>query len=114
MPDLPTPASGHGDAAQALAHAAEADVSTRVPERYARQLAAHLGRKAEVVPVSGGGTDVVLPWGRCRLVTDQEADVLQLRAAAATESDLVKVTGVVGGHLERFGRRDGLTVTWRR
>lgn len=91
--------------------ASSADVLTDRPDRYARQLASHLGRKAEVTQAPEGPT-VHLGGGRCLL---QPADrVLRLRAAAGTAEALERVEHVVGGHLERFGAPDGLLVAWSR
>ncbi|EFC82621.1 DUF2218 domain-containing protein [Parafrankia sp. EUN1f] len=40
------------------------------------------------------------------------AEALDLLAAAPTAEELDVVKDVVGSHLERFGRRDGLAVHW--
>jgi uncharacterized protein len=37
---------------------------------------------------------------------------LRLEAFAPTPGELARVEEVVGSHLERFGRRDGLVVGW--
>lgn len=42
------------------------------------------------------------------------ADALIVRASAGTEPELRRAQEKVGGHLARFGRRDQLTVAWRR
>lgn len=102
---------GTGDAA--LAHTASADVATDAPQRYAKQLASHFGRKIEVVS-SEAGDELVFEMGRCLLVADPQAAVLRLRARAGDPAGLARLTDVVGGHLERFGQRNELTVTWRR
>jgi hypothetical protein len=88
---------------------ARADVPTEVPERYAKQLVAHLGRRVEWTtagPVStagiAGGTGVV----------EVGDGVLTLRAEAADTESLERVQDVLGRHLERFGQRNELVVTW--
>ena len=88
---------------------ARADVSTEVPERYAKQLVAHLGRRLEWQtdgPVStatiGTGTGIV----------EVGNGVLTLRAEAADPESLERVQDVLGRHLERFGQRNELVVTW--
>jgi uncharacterized protein len=88
-------------------------VPTDVPDRYAKQLLAHLGRKAGVEPVEGepnagrltlsAGTGIVRPRG----------DHLVLEAHAADEASLALVEDVLGRHLERFGARRELVVSWR-
>ena len=90
---------------------ASASVATDAPARYAKQLASHLGRRASVVEEEAG-TRILLPVGSC-LLTPAEGS-LELRADAADEEGLAVVTDVVGRHLERFGQRNELTVTWTR
>lgn len=88
-----------------------ADVRTEAPARYAKQLTAHLGRKLRVQPEEEG-TRIIFPEGDCLMVV---ADgVLRLRAAATSTRALAHVEEVVGRHLERFGARAGLVVTWVR
>ncbi|WP_035753217.1 DUF2218 domain-containing protein [Parafrankia discariae] len=88
---------------------AHATVKTQAAARYVKQLASHLGRRTE--PVEGPeGTSLLLGGGRCLLVATEET--LILRASAPTSGDLERVKNVVGAHLERFGRRDDLTVHW--
>jgi hypothetical protein len=89
--------------------AARADVPTDAPERYAKQLVSHLGRKVEWStdgPVStagiAGGTGTV----------EVGDGVLILRAEAADTESLARVQDVLGRHLERFGQRNELVVTW--
>jgi hypothetical protein len=88
---------------------ARADVPTEAAARYAKQLVAHLGRKVEWTtdgPVStasiGGGTGTV----------EVGDGVLILRARAADTEGLERVQDVLGRHLERFGQRNELVVTW--
>ena len=88
---------------------ARADVPTDAPERYAKQLVSHLGRRVEWTtdgPVStatiAGGTGVV----------EVGDGVLTLRAQAPDTEALERVQDVLGRHLERFGQRNELVVTW--
>ena len=90
---------------------ASAAVVTDGPERYAKQLASHLGRRAEVRDETDG-TRLVLGAGSCLLVVGD--GVLELRAEAPSDDDLTRVTDVVGSHLQRFGQRNELAVTWLR
>lgn len=91
--------------------AAAALVTTDRPERYAKQLAAHLGRRAEIRD-EPEGTRIVLTRGECLLVPQE--GVLRMEASAADEESLDNVMDVVGRHLERFGRRKELQVSWTR
>jgi hypothetical protein len=88
---------------------ARADVPTDAPERYAKQLVSHLGRRVEWTtegPTStaaiAGGTGVV----------EVDDGVLTLRAQAPDSESLERVQDVLGSHLERFGQRNELVVTW--
>ncbi|BCY05347.1 DUF2218 domain-containing protein [Actinoplanes sp. L3-i22] len=92
-----------------MTETATASVTTDNAPRYAKQLASHLGRRSEIKEV-GADTVIVLTVGECRLHSTPEA--LELTATAASAGDLQTVTGVVGSHLERFGQRNELAVTW--
>jgi uncharacterized protein len=98
---------------------ATATVATATPDRYAKQLAAHLGRRLEVreeadglrlVFGAGAGTEDGISIGDC-LLRSQEA-ALELSASAADPAGLERITQVVGSHLERFGQRNELVVVW--
>jgi uncharacterized protein len=88
-------------------------VVTDASVRYAKQLLAHLGRKNTVEPLDdapdGGrlvfvdGTGTVRP-GDGRLVLDAEAP---------DAAGLAHVEDVMARHLERFGARRELAVTWQ-
>ncbi|MGX5358076.1 DUF2218 domain-containing protein [Kocuria sp. KH4] len=90
-------------------HRAHATVATGSAARYAKQLASHLGRKAEIRD-EADGPRVVLAVGSCLLLAGDRA--LELRARSATPDGLERVQQVVGSHLERFGQREGLSVAW--
>jgi hypothetical protein len=102
---------------------ATASVATPTPERYAKQLAAHLGRRLEVREEADGlrlvfgagdgttdGTTDGTGIGDC-LLRSQDA-ALELCASAADAAGLERITQVVGSHLERFGQRNELVVGW--
>jgi hypothetical protein len=86
-----------------------AEVATPTPDRYAKQLVQHLGRK---VPVEETADGAVLTIGSGRGVVSAGDGVLVLRAEARGEEALADVQGVLGRHLERFGQRSELVVTW--
>ena len=77
-----------------------------------KQLCKHFGHKTEVTYDDAEGS-IALGHGRCELDAS-EGGQLVFTAVAYDESGLERVTHVVGSHLERFGRRDGLAVTWDR
>jgi len=89
-------------------------VPTDSAARYAKQLLAHLGRKAGVEPVEGDPDAGVLHLSAGTGVVRPRADHLLLEASAADADSLAAVEDVLGRHLERFGARRELTVTWRR
>ena len=87
-------------------------VVTDAPERYAKQLLAHLGRKNTVEPVDGvpDGGRLLFAYGID--VVRPEAGQLVLEATAADDESLARVQDVLGRHLERFGARRELAVHW--
>jgi hypothetical protein len=92
-------------------HIATASVATGAAERFAKQLASHLGRRAEVGEESGG-TRLLFGDGDCLM---QPRDTtLELTVTATDGPALDRLTDVVGRHLERFGQRSELTVIWQR
>jgi uncharacterized protein len=88
---------------------AHADVATDAPARYAKQLISHLGRRVpwttegttSTAEIAGGTGTVVVGDG-----------VLTLRAEAPDAESLARVQHVLGSHLERFGQRNELAVSW--
>ncbi len=87
-----------------------AAVATDAAPRYAKQLASHLGRKAVVEELAGGG--YLLKIGSGEGVLEPRADRLLMRATAPDRESLHTVQDVLGRHLERFGRRNELAVSW--
>jgi hypothetical protein len=56
------------------------------------------------------GVRIVIGSGSCLLVPG--ATALELRAQAPDAEALARVTDVIGSHLERFGQRNELVVSW--
>ncbi len=90
---------------------ATASVETSSPERYAKQLAAHLGRKLEVRE-EAGGLRLLFGDGSGDCLLRAQDTALELQATATGPAGLERITQVVGSHLERFGQRNELTVVW--
>ena len=92
----------------------KAVVATDAPERYAKQLLAHLGRKNTVETVAGErqGGRLVFAYGTGTV--RPEDNHLVLEAAAEDVESLAHVEDVLGRHLERFGAKRELVVTWQR
>jgi uncharacterized protein len=87
-----------------------ARVVTDRGERYRKQLASHFGNRIEVTESTAG---TVLEWGFGTTTLIVEPGALVMVAAADDEETLGRVQDVTGRHLERFGEKDGLVVTWR-
>jgi uncharacterized protein len=87
----------------------QATVSTEKPVPYMRQLCKHFGHKVDAVFTDDSGY-INFEAGRCDLrAGDGE---LFLTVTADSEENRERLRNVVGSHLERFGRRDELSVTW--
>jgi uncharacterized protein len=86
-----------------------AEVATATPERYAKQLLSHLGHR---VPVENTPDGDVLTFEDGRGVVRVGDGVLLLQAEAKGEKALAVVQDVLGRHLERFGTKAELTVSW--
>ena len=92
-------------------HVSRADVVTDAPARYAKQLVSHLGRRVEWT--TEGDTSTAT-WGSAigQIVVGE--GVLTLLASGPDAEEVAHVENVLGRHLERFGQRNELTVTWIR
>ena len=88
---------------------ARADVATDAPERYGKQLVAHLGRRVEWT-TDGDTSSARFGDGTGRVVVGD--GVLTLLAEAPDAEGLARVQDVLGRHLERFGQRNELVVSW--
>lgn len=88
-----------------------ADVITEAPARYAKQLVAHLGRKLEFT--THGPTSTTTIGATTAQITIGDG-ILTLLATSSDEQGLTTAEDVLGGHLERFGQRNELVVTWIR
>jgi hypothetical protein len=89
-------------------------VRTEAPARYAKQLLSHLGRKVAVEDVEGVPHARRLVFGYGAGVVRPEAGELVLEAVAPDLESLARVEDVLARHLQRFGQRAELTVSWHR
>ena len=87
-----------------------AEVATDKPVAYMRQLCKHFGHKVDASFDDDSG-HIQFEFGRCELRAD--SGTLHLAVSADTDENRQRLRNVVGSHLERFGRRDELSVTWR-
>jgi 3-hydroxyisobutyrate dehydrogenase-like beta-hydroxyacid dehydrogenase len=89
--------------------AAVAQVPTDAPERYAKQLVSHLGRRL-TWQTEGGTSRAAIGDGVGTVAVGD--GVLTLHAEAPDAETLARIQHVLGSHLERFGQRNELTVAW--
>ncbi|MFJ8629146.1 DUF2218 domain-containing protein [Streptomyces sp. NPDC093568] len=87
-----------------------ARVATDAAPRYAKQLASHFGRKIPAEETSDGGHR--LTFQKTDVLLAPQDDHLLIRVTAPDAAALTAVQEVVGSHLERFGRRNELSVRW--
>ncbi len=85
-----------------------ARVATDSPERYAKQLAAHLGRRVAVTELADGSRRLTFEDGTALL--DGTGTHLVMTVDAATPAAMAQVQDVLARHLVRFGQRQELTV----
>jgi hypothetical protein len=88
-------------------------ISTDASERYGKQLLSHLGRKVQTEPLP----DRPAPAGRLLFAYGVGTVLpmpgqLILRATAADLESLARVQDVLQRHLEKFGARRELAVSW--
>ncbi len=79
------------------------------PERYAKQLCAHLGRKLETVFEDGDGT-VTFGTAVARLTSTPSG--LEVAVSGTEDVDVHRVMAVVGSHLEGFASKEGTLMHW--
>jgi catechol 2,3-dioxygenase len=89
---------------------ARAVVATEKPSPYLLQLSKHFAHKLEV---RFDERRSVIPLAAGHAALEAGDGELVITASAHTPADLERVEHVIGGHLERFGRRDELSVTWQ-
>jgi hypothetical protein len=88
-----------------------AQVVTAKPVPYMRQLCKHFGHKLDASFDDDSGY-IQFEFGRCELrAADGE---LLLTVSAGDDGDRARMENVIGSHLERFGKRDELSVVWTR
>lgn len=88
-----------------------AEVVTDAPDRYAKQLVSHLGRKLDFT-TEGSTSTAAIGEATARIVVGD--GVLTLIATGSDEHAVARVEHVLGSHLERFGQRNELSITWVR
>jgi len=87
-----------------------AHVATPTPDRYAKQLASHLGHRVPVTEAPDGTR--VLTFGSGTGTLRSQDGELVMEADAVDAAGLAQVEDVLARHLVRFGERQELAVTW--
>jgi hypothetical protein len=81
------------------------------PERWAKQLASHVGNRAEVVS-ENAVSKITFGFGGTGTISTSETAVL-LSAEADSEENLSRIQEILGSHLLRFAKLEGqLTLHW--
>lgn len=105
-------------AIETMKYVSEALVNTDRPERYAKQLASHLGHKITCEEIADGyrltfnRDGHFNGYGDVLVLDEGDAFRLTLCAYAPDAECLERIEGILGRHLERFGERDGLKVVF--
>ena len=86
-----------------------AEVATDKPVAYMRQLCKHFGHKLDASFGEDSGY-IQFDFGRCDLHASD--GTLKLEVTASDAESHERMERVIGSHLERFGRRDELSVSW--
>ncbi|MFE9644989.1 DUF2218 domain-containing protein [Streptomyces sp. NPDC006365] len=84
--------------------------TTDAAPRYAKQFASHFGRKIPVEETPDGGHRIT--FQETEVVLQPADDHLLIRVTSPEATTLTAIQDVVSSHLERFGRRNELTVSW--
>jgi hypothetical protein len=87
-----------------------ARVVTDQPGRYIKQIVSHLAHRRSTRLADDGTGVIVFESGQCTLTAEPGA--LVVAASGADTEALRHVRDVLSRHLERFGGREGLRVTW--
>lgn len=87
-----------------------AEVATEKPVAYMRQLCKHFGHNVDAWFGEDSGY-IQFEFGRCDLQATVQTLTLDVSAADAESHE--RMERVIGSHLERFGRRDNLSVAWQ-
>lgn len=95
---------------QATQITSRAEVATDKPVAYMRQLCKHFGHKIDASFDDDSG-HIQFEFGRCEL--HAAARTLTLDVSAPDAESHQRMENVIGSHLERFGRRDELSVAWQ-
>ncbi|WP_149360190.1 DUF2218 domain-containing protein [Lolliginicoccus suaedae] len=86
-----------------------ARIATDRADRYVKQLASHFGHKVPVVQ-EGRQIEILFDLGVAMCTASSRG--ITVTVQAHRESDVAEVQGIITRHLEAFGQRDELRVSW--
>lgn len=81
------------------------------PERYAKQLAAHISHKAQDSSEADGVTTITFGFGGSGTISVNSDSVL-LTAQAETQENLETAQNVLGRHLLKFAKLEDKSLDW--
>lgn len=88
---------------------AETQVKTEIAPKYLKWLCGHFNLKAQAEYDETHGT-VQFEFGTCEM--QAKGDALWIQVSAEDEESLKRIKYVVGDHLEHFGRKESIQVSW--
>ena len=86
-----------------------ARIATDRADRYVKQLASHFGHKVPVVQ-EGRQIEILFDLGVAMCTASPRG--ITVTVQAHRESDVAEVREIITRHLEAFGQRDELRVSW--
>ena len=88
-----------------------ANVTIERPERYAKQLASHMGHKLQVKVIEGGW-ELIFDIGSATLTSDEST--LTMTTDAESQEDIEKIQFALVKHLVKFAAKlDPLEIVWK-
>ncbi len=81
------------------------------PERYAKQLASHIGHKAQSISEADGITSITFGFGGTGTIAVDSESVL-LTGDAGNQEDLEKIQNILGKHLLKFAKLEDQQLDW--
>ena len=88
----------------------EAKVMMERPERYAKQLASHMGHR---VPFEKIGDSYEAKFGETLGQLEPGAGFLLMRVSGATQDDLTGPQSALEKHLRQFAKDQDLIIEWK-
>jgi hypothetical protein len=107
-----SPKPGPAPAGHTTAVGSTARVPTARSARYAKQLCSHAAWKTPHAQWTEPTGLIEFPdnMGTCRITA--EPNCLVLAVEATDPAELARMQQIIGGNIERFAAREGLTVQW--